>query len=751
MPKIFISYRRDDTKDQVIHIRDHLQRKFGNDNVFLDIDVHSGIKWEENLKNELTQSDVVLVVIGKNWLTPRLHAEGDWVRQEVEAAIRQNKKIIPVLMGETIEPTKSSLPKSIQKLTGYQFQRLRGGRDYKRDMEDLIDSIQSYFPLPKPWYISIPFIFSTTIVICIILFSSFIFYQNNVPRVLPTLAVLKASATATNTPTPSDTATNTVTNTPSETPVPTSTPLPTVDITIGFLLDVNEKMNEVLPNGRTPYIGAMDSIRQIVNSVDATLSTRYVVRMVGQETLEDDGDCDEHYTGVLVDNLNLKENDLLSALRFVNPELNNAPVYDKSLRPLLLEIAGKDANPSSEILLFIFVGDDSMTPCSNKLFDEDSLKTVFQAWSEEDVTISLCTFFMGAKYLVEDHPITNFECVANSDNVVGVAASIVDVAEQNIDATRIPQVRLTPLPTSRAQTIHLVGPTATPVSPTVSITRTKAPTATDTSTPTATRTPTATVGATIKSSSTPFPSNTPVPPNNTVVFLATVTPSHTATATPTVTATATPTKTASPTPTKTATVTPTKTATNTPTFTPTATNTPTILITSPLNGANVPYTFNVAFTVDGDTGSATPYLEVIDPYNNIFPWNHFNGVTLGEVEDGDCGDTFGLKIVIGQTSSQIVTVTKTDCIHITGITPLQPDENSGCPATVHFSVHGTVNGIFWVQNSGVTDPYDEKGNQIFSTGNHIYEVRFGSPDLNEQHNVWFTGNANSNIYSATCQ
>ncbi len=141
--------------------------------------------------------------------------------------------------------------------------------------------------------------------------------------------------------------------------------------------------------------------------------------------------------------------------------------------------------------------------------------------------------------------------------------------------TSTPTPTSTPVtPTNTPTNTSTATPTNTPVTPTNTPTNT--PTATPTNTPvtptntpvpTATDTPTNTPTSTPTDTTTPTPTNTPVTPTNTPVPTATDTPTNTATATPTDTPTNTPTPTATNTP-----VTPTNTPTNTPT--PTATNTP---------------------------------------------------------------------------------------------------------------------------------------------------------------------------------
>ena len=66
MPKIFISYRRDDTGDVAGRIHDHLVNAFGANQVFQDVDdIPAGADFPEYLSEQLAETDVVLVLIGQ--------------------------------------------------------------------------------------------------------------------------------------------------------------------------------------------------------------------------------------------------------------------------------------------------------------------------------------------------------------------------------------------------------------------------------------------------------------------------------------------------------------------------------------------------------------------------------------------------------------------------------------------------------------------------------------------------------------
>ncbi|HUD86670.1 MAG TPA: TIR domain-containing protein, partial [Xanthobacteraceae bacterium] len=71
-PKVFISYRRDDSAGHAGRVHDRLEYEFGRDLLFMDVDsVPLGINFIRVLRDEVAKCDVLLAVIGPNWLTAR--------------------------------------------------------------------------------------------------------------------------------------------------------------------------------------------------------------------------------------------------------------------------------------------------------------------------------------------------------------------------------------------------------------------------------------------------------------------------------------------------------------------------------------------------------------------------------------------------------------------------------------------------------------------------------------------------------
>ncbi|MCB0567735.1 MAG: toll/interleukin-1 receptor domain-containing protein, partial [Phaeodactylibacter sp.] len=123
--KIFISYRREDTRLEADNIFLRLQKAFGAEAVFKDDGViNPGDQWEDKILNHLENAVVVLALIGNNFLCKRdgrlrLEEEGDWVRRELEYGLQsEGITVIPLLVDREQLPAAEALENApvIQKL-----------------------------------------------------------------------------------------------------------------------------------------------------------------------------------------------------------------------------------------------------------------------------------------------------------------------------------------------------------------------------------------------------------------------------------------------------------------------------------------------------------------------------------------------------------------------------------------------------------------------------------------------------------
>jgi hypothetical protein len=121
---IFISYRREDSGGYAGRIFDRLTTRLGHDNVFYDVDaIPPGRDFVEVLSERVGKCDALLAVIGKHWTASldannrrRLDDPQDFVRIEIEAALKRGVPVIPVLVDGAPMPRAEELPDGLKGL-----------------------------------------------------------------------------------------------------------------------------------------------------------------------------------------------------------------------------------------------------------------------------------------------------------------------------------------------------------------------------------------------------------------------------------------------------------------------------------------------------------------------------------------------------------------------------------------------------------------------------------------------------------
>ncbi len=152
---IFINYRRADSEDVVGRIYDRLVDAFGKGSVFKDVeDILPGIDFRRVLEREIAATDVMLVVIGPDWLSKhnkrRLHEQNDFVRLEIETALKRDIPVIPLLVRRRERlPQKRHLPADIQELVYRNALPARPDPDFHNDMDRLIQGLYTLFASPS--------------------------------------------------------------------------------------------------------------------------------------------------------------------------------------------------------------------------------------------------------------------------------------------------------------------------------------------------------------------------------------------------------------------------------------------------------------------------------------------------------------------------------------------------------------------------------------------------------------------------
>jgi adenylate cyclase len=148
-PKIIISYRRRDSEAMTGRIFDRLVARFGRDAVFRDIDnIRPGMDFRAHIADALAGSDILLAIVGPNWVGrssraggARINDENDLVRIEVETALQRGIPVIPVLLADTKMPSVDRVPDRMKDFVFRHAFRIDPGRDFEHHMNGLTSEI----------------------------------------------------------------------------------------------------------------------------------------------------------------------------------------------------------------------------------------------------------------------------------------------------------------------------------------------------------------------------------------------------------------------------------------------------------------------------------------------------------------------------------------------------------------------------------------------------------------------------------
>jgi len=122
--RIFINYRRGDDQAAAGRLYDRLLQHFDREQLFMDVDaIEPGVDFVKSLDEQVAACIAFIAVIGPRWLNarnndgnPRLDNPTDYVRVEIESALKRDIRVIPVLVDGASMPRPSDLPPSLQAL-----------------------------------------------------------------------------------------------------------------------------------------------------------------------------------------------------------------------------------------------------------------------------------------------------------------------------------------------------------------------------------------------------------------------------------------------------------------------------------------------------------------------------------------------------------------------------------------------------------------------------------------------------------
>lgn len=252
MAKIFISYRRSDSRPITERIHDALIPIIGKPNVFLDVadNIPAGSQWADVLKTKLHESDIMLVIIGTDWaqsIKDRLGAT-DYVYDEVETGLGRGSSmtVVPILVnGMTTQQFYNdvqSLPADLHELSGRQVHTIREYPDFPKDIKQLMKDLNLRKSIDsRVWLIGLLII---GVLIAII-------------AITPSLSAqtINPSATPSETPTLMSTLTETAhTATATESPTIVVTQTPTTQVAL------NPTQLPTLGSASFPCVGTVNSL-----------------------------------------------------------------------------------------------------------------------------------------------------------------------------------------------------------------------------------------------------------------------------------------------------------------------------------------------------------------------------------------------------------------------------------------------------------------------------------------------------------
>ena len=146
--KVFITYRREETAAHAGRLYDAMVARFGEPNVFMDVDMAPGVDFVERITEAVAACHVLIVVMGPKWATvedeqgtARLADPEDFVRLEVETALRRpDVTPIPVLVAGARMPNREDLPPELRAITRRNALEL-GDQRWRYDVERLISTL----------------------------------------------------------------------------------------------------------------------------------------------------------------------------------------------------------------------------------------------------------------------------------------------------------------------------------------------------------------------------------------------------------------------------------------------------------------------------------------------------------------------------------------------------------------------------------------------------------------------------------
>jgi len=141
---VFINYRREETAGEARALFSDLVAAFGKDSVFMDVDtIALGRDFRDVIREKVETCDLMLALIGREWVEVatskgrRIDDPNDFVRLEIEAALKRNIPVTPVLVQGAHMPIADQLPEGLKDFAyrnGFELSHSR----WQSDVQEMI-------------------------------------------------------------------------------------------------------------------------------------------------------------------------------------------------------------------------------------------------------------------------------------------------------------------------------------------------------------------------------------------------------------------------------------------------------------------------------------------------------------------------------------------------------------------------------------------------------------------------------------
>jgi TIR domain len=156
-PRVFLSYRREDTSGHAGRLYDVLVERYGESNVFMDVDtIDVGDDFAEAITRAVASCDALIALIGRRWLNAvnadgrrRLDDPNDFVRLELEAALERDIPVVPARVQGARQPPAAELPATVAPLALRQGVEL-DDEGWHDDVDRLIERLGRAFGSGTP-------------------------------------------------------------------------------------------------------------------------------------------------------------------------------------------------------------------------------------------------------------------------------------------------------------------------------------------------------------------------------------------------------------------------------------------------------------------------------------------------------------------------------------------------------------------------------------------------------------------------